>query len=50
MYSCYDSVYINALSTRANAPDLVEKILIALKILFRFCKETDYFVIDAETS
>ena len=50
MYSCYASVYTNVLSIRANAPELVAKFVIAWKILFRFGKETDNFVIDAETS
>lgn len=50
MYSCYVAVYTNVPSTRANAPELVAKSVIVWKILFRFGKETDYFVIDVETS
>ena len=50
MYSRYASVYTNVLSTRANAPELVAKFVIAWKVLFCFGKEADYFVIDAETS
>lgn len=49
MYSCYAAVYTNVPSTRANAPELVAKSVIVWKILFRFGKETDYFVIDVES-
>ena len=49
MYSCYAAVYTNV-PLRANAPELVAKSVIVWKILFRFGKETDYFVIDVETS